>query len=88
MILPTYTSELNDLCHALSLEDLRYSGHLLTWSKGSGQGFLARKVDRALVNYSWMSCFTEAEASCLEPGASDHSPIVIQTGMDMYMLVL
>ena len=45
--MPTYIDDLNDCCLDISLEDLRSSGHHLTWSKGSGQTFLARKLDRA-----------------------------------------
>ena len=78
---PNYKEEFNDCCRAASLDDLRFSGQLTTWSKGSGEGFKARKLDRALVNYQWHSSFPEAEAIFQEPGASDHSPVLVSLGM-------
>ena len=78
---PSYIEELNLCCFEAGLEDLKSSGNFFTWSKGSGQSFKARKLDRALVNYEWMSKFTEAEAYFLEPGASDHSRIFVNTGI-------
>ena len=50
---PNYMEELNECCLNAHLDDLRFTGQLYTWSKGSGEGFLARKLDRALVNHSW-----------------------------------
>ena len=82
---PNYMDELNACCFEAGLEDLKYSGNFLTWSRGSGQSFVARKLDRALVNLSWMTRFPEAEACFLEPGASDHSPILVQTGMHIHI---
>ena len=45
---------------------------------------MARKLDRALSNHVWLSEFTESEANFLDPGASDHSPIVVNTGMHLH----
>ena len=42
---PNYMEEFNDCCRVSSLDDLRYSGQLTTWSKGSGEGFKARKLN-------------------------------------------
>ena len=82
---PNYMDDLNLCCYDAGLEDLKFSGTFLTWSKGSGQGFIARKLDRALVNMEWMSKFTEAEACFLESGASNHSPILVNTGMHLHL---
>ena len=65
---PSYIDELNVCYYEAGLEDLKSSGNFLTWSKGYGQGFIARKLDRALVNMEWMSRFTEAKACFLELG--------------------
>ena len=56
----------------------------MTWSKGSGDGYKARKLDRALVNLPWLSSFTEAFAEFLEPGPSEHSPVLVNTGFPLY----
>ena len=78
---PNYIDEFNTCCYEAGLEDLKSTGVFLTWSKGSGQGYGARKLDRALINVNWMSKYTEAEACFLESGVSDHSPILVKTGM-------
>ena len=52
-------------CSENLLEDLRYTGHHLTWGKGEGANFLARKLDRVLVNHLWLEEFEEAEACFL-----------------------
>ena len=81
---PAYVEDLNECCHDCLLEDLRFTGHLHTWTKGSGTRFLARKLDRALINSSWMSFFPNAEAVFQDPGASDHTPIVVNTGIPLH----
>ena len=73
--------DLNDCCEEVGLEDLKFTGNFLTWSCGSDQNNISRKLDRALVNNDWMTSFTEAEAVFLQPGLSDHSPVVIHTGV-------
>ena len=47
---PAHMEEFNECCVDAGLDDLRHTGHFLTWSKGEGDGFLLRKLDRALVN--------------------------------------
>ena len=82
---PNYIDELNNCCYEAELEDLKYSGNFFTWRKGSGHRYKARKLDRALVNLEWMTKFTAAEAHFLDLGASDHSPIIVKTGMDLHI---
>ena len=56
------SKDLEKCCASDQLEDLRYAGHQLTWSKGEGDNFLARKLDRVLVNHVWLSALDGAEA--------------------------
>ena len=85
VIRAAYLNELNNCCRTSSLDDLRFSGQLLSWTKGSGRTFLARKLDRALVNPEWLHHFPSVEASFLEPGASDHSPILVKVGLLLHI---
>ncbi|XP_059639491.1 uncharacterized protein LOC132281844 [Cornus florida] len=63
------------------LEDLRYSGVFHTWSNGCyGCANISRKLDRVLVNYSWMALFTQAECEFMPHGISDYSPMVVRFG--------
>ena len=82
---PSYIEEFNACCQSSLLDDLRSSGRHLTWSRGSGRNFISRKLDRALVNPAWLSTFTEAEATTLAPGESDHSPILVNIGMQSHV---
>ena len=82
---PNYMDELNECCRNAGIDDLRNVGHLTTWSKGSGRGFKARKLDRVLVNYPWLSCFPEAEACFAEPSVSDHSPVIVNLGIQYHI---
>ena len=78
---PSYIDEFNECCQDTLLDDLRNTGRHLTWSRGSGNNFISRKLDRALVNPPWLSYFTEVESTTLAPGESDHSPLLINTGL-------
>ena len=78
------SEDLDRCCSDLQLEDLRYSGHQFTWSKGEGDTFKARKLDRALVNHTWLNLFEGVEAIFLDPGASDHTHILVRLGIELY----
>ena len=82
---PNYLEEFNECCRTSFIDDLRYTGQLTTWSKGYGSKFLARKLDRTLVNPMWHNVFPEAEAFFQEPGASDHSPILVSLGLQLHI---
>ena len=77
--------DLNDCCYEHSLDDLRFTGNLLTWSKGAGEGYIARKLDRALVNQEWLDRFQGAAAEFLDVGPSDHSPILVRNGLLLHV---
>ena len=79
-----HLDELNECCLRAGLEDLRYSRIYLTWSKGEGVGFKARKLDRTLINQDWSSFFPGAEAIFHTPSPSEHSPMVVQTGVNLH----
>lgn len=52
-----------------------------TWSnKSEGSGFVARKLDRVLVNEEWLCSFGKTCVDFPTGGISDHSPPVISVG--------
>lgn len=59
------------------LNDLRYSGHRLTWHNKQPSNSILRKLDRVVVNYCWEDLLGVSRANFLPPGASDHSLIVV-----------
>ncbi|XP_052173286.1 uncharacterized protein LOC127788729 [Diospyros lotus] len=67
-----------DFLNRASLQDLSFSGPLLTWSnRRAGSDSIFRKLDRVLVNDGWLAHFDYSSASFLLPGISDHSPMIV-----------
>ena len=70
--------EFNDIMIKLSLFDHVFSSPILTWSSCQPIDFIARKLDRALVNDNWFPMFAHFSVDFLPLEVSDHSPILIQ----------
>lgn len=60
-----------------SLSDLPYCGNTFNWTNKQGSGYVAKKIDRILVNDLWLATFRESIGVFGEPGISDHSPCCI-----------
>lgn len=60
-----------------SLTDLSSRGCFFTWSNRRPEDPILRKLDRVLVNQSWLSTFLDSSVVFDPPGESDHSPILI-----------
>ena len=73
------------MLQGISFGRFKYSGCHLTWRKGHGENALMKKPDRALSNHVWLTEFLESEVLFQELGVSDHSPIVVNTGMSIYI---
>ncbi|XP_044510170.1 uncharacterized protein LOC123228785 [Mangifera indica] len=70
-----YCEDLRNCMRDTELDDLRFMGHLLTWSNRSeGERRIACKLARALINDSWKDIFPNAMAHFLNPSISAHSP--------------
>ena len=62
----------------LVIFDHAYTGPTFTWSNHQGNGFLARKLDRAMINDKWSLSFYHSTVEFLAPGDSDHCPILVR----------
>ncbi|XP_038992144.1 uncharacterized protein LOC120115525 [Hibiscus syriacus] len=77
---PYVTAEMESCRSCLSslgLFDHPYVGPLYTWSNKQAGNFLARKLDRALINARWLEDFPNFFVEFLAQGVSDHCPAVI-----------
>lgn len=60
------------------LDDLSYKGCQFTWSNKRGEGdYISSKLDRVLVNESWLEFYPNSFANFLPSGVSDHSPAIV-----------
>lgn len=70
-----HMDDLNNCLHIAELDDLRYSGCYYTWSnKQVSPNHVSTKIDRIIVNESWIKSHTCSSARFPTPGISDHSP--------------
>ncbi|KAK9689488.1 hypothetical protein RND81_09G062300 [Saponaria officinalis] len=70
--------DFGDCCQSLQLMDLPYQGVFYSWS--INQFADARtwcKLDRVMGNCAWFHASWDVQVDFLEPGISDHSPIVV-----------
>ena len=73
--------EFRDCVLKLGLTDLRYNGNLFTWCDGFSPSPVYRKLDRVLVNASWLVRFDLSSANFPNRGLSDHSPATTDLGI-------
>jgi hypothetical protein len=79
--LNSYELEFNDCLNNLEVLDLNLSGCCYTWNnKCEGPNFVARKLDRVLVNEEWLRKFGKTCVDFPPGGILDHSPAVISVG--------
>ncbi|GAV92929.1 hypothetical protein CFOL_v3_36307 [Cephalotus follicularis] len=64
------------------VQDLRQTGCFFSWSnKRTGNGAIAKKIDRVMGNWEWLKRFSSVQAHFPPPGISDHSPCIIPLSM-------
>ena len=68
--------------HNLAVFDHVYTGPLYTWTNKQDEGFMARKLDQALVNCSWLYMFASSRVYFLSPCVSDHSVAFIKLSQE------
>ncbi|XP_039059914.1 uncharacterized protein LOC120203808 [Hibiscus syriacus] len=76
LLLGPYSSsdmiDFKDLIQELSLFDHPFFGPTYTWSNKQKDSYLARKIDRLMINHSWASFFQNSFVEFTSPGPSDH----------------
>ncbi|XP_021861226.2 uncharacterized protein [Spinacia oleracea] len=72
------TKDFEDCLDHTGLTELKSCGHYFAWSnKGKGDRRISSRIDRALGNVEWHTKFTDAVVDYVNPGLSDHSPLVM-----------
>ncbi|KAI8527740.1 hypothetical protein RHMOL_Rhmol12G0097800 [Rhododendron molle] len=70
--------EFNACLDTIGMDDMPFKGLWFTWSnKRGGGGDIKSKLDRVLINASWLDMFPESETTFLAPGISDHSFVLL-----------
>lgn len=74
----SHNTDLHQCFLDIDLFDPPFKGPLYTWSnRGDSEQIIARKLDRVLVNESWLATFPNSEADFTGPGISDHTPGIV-----------
>lgn len=66
---PAHMNDLDNCLNMAGFEDVKSTGMHFTWSAGSGDSRICRKLDRVLINECWMDSFPFSEAHFLPPGS-------------------
>lgn len=79
--LNSYEENFKECVRDIEVEDLNFSGSLFSWSnKQEGSAFVAKKLDRILVNEFWMENFGNTLVEFFEGGVSDHAYMLVSVG--------
>ncbi|WOK96905.1 hypothetical protein Cni_G05613 [Canna indica] len=70
-------SAYRDMCISAGLLDVNYKGSNFTWCNNRKENARVwARLDRALINWKWVSLFSENSITHLSKVASDHKPIL------------
>ncbi|XP_039052012.1 uncharacterized protein LOC120193638 [Hibiscus syriacus] len=77
--------DFQDLTHELDLLDHPFFGPSFTWSNKQTDLFLARKLDRVLINPYWFTAFPLSFVEFLSPGVSDHCMAIVNLAKESHL---
>ena len=73
----TAMTDFHECLFNLELADMSFLGPIFIWmNRREGANFIARKLDRCLQNECCLDVFPNAMTEVLQPGLSDHFPLV------------
>lgn len=73
--------EFRDCLISAEITDLRSTGSLYTWWNSNISLPVFKKLDRCLVNASWLHLFSLSHSNFMARGLSDHHPISLSLGL-------
>lgn len=78
-------SDFENFTDAASLVDVGFHGNPFTWSNArEGLALIRERLDRALVNPTWLDAFPSTKVIHLPKTHSDHCPILVSTETAMH----
>ncbi|XVE49274.1 hypothetical protein DITRI_Ditri01bG0069900 [Diplodiscus trichospermus] len=72
------TKDFLECLHGIAVLDHVTSGPTFTWSNKQQGNYIAKKLDRVLINEVWLSNFPNSKVEFLPPGVFDHCSAYIQ----------
>lgn len=69
---PDSTLEFQNYLHNLEFMDLHHDDPIFTWTNKRSSGFVAKKLDRFLVNTRWLQAFPDLSAEFCPPDFSGY----------------
>ncbi|KAL6565242.1 hypothetical protein OROGR_002193 [Orobanche gracilis] len=73
--------EFRDVLNETELQEVRYVGWDFTWRNKQKHRLIYSKIDRCFGNHLWFDKFGHCMVEILNPGGSDHSPLLLQLGV-------
>lgn len=71
-------ADLEDMMNVTSLFEKDMVGDYFTWSNKHVHGVIYSRTDRAICNPDWYQKFPNTQINVMEPGVSDHTPLLSQ----------
>lgn len=75
--------DFKDCIDSIFVEDLRAVGAFHTWWNSQDNSPTYKKLDRVLVNDTWLHNLTNSEVNFVPQNLSDHCPAILYTGLKM-----
>lgn len=82
----TGMTDFKDFVFEAGIVDLNYTGAFFSWWDSNINSRVRKKLDRVLINDSWMSMFPLSRAWFPPRGLSDHCPAMVTTGVQRIRL--
>ncbi|KAE8683567.1 hypothetical protein F3Y22_tig00111200pilonHSYRG00116 [Hibiscus syriacus] len=77
--------DFQEITHDLHLQDHPYFGPTFSWSNKQSDNYLARKLDRVLINPIWFESFPLSSVEFLTPGPSNHCMAVVDLHKEAHL---